>query len=93
MVKFDILPGDNNEYVWASELDRSSTPMTGVLMTPAAAKAAHQLRRSASRSRKPTSSTGRYRKAAVVQGGFTSRACSATCAPEDAAEMRNASGW
>ena len=32
MIKFDIVPGDEAEFVWANQLDRSSRPMTGILL-------------------------------------------------------------
>ena len=37
MIKFDILPGPEAEFVWANRLDRSSRPMTGDPAQPAGA--------------------------------------------------------
>ena len=91
MVKFDILPGEDNEYVWAGELDRSSTPMTGVLMNQPEATD-HRLGQ-----RVPIPESDiidwSYRKGRVVQGGFTSRALLRHMPPDEAAAMRNQLGW
>ena len=91
MVKFDILPGADNEYVWAGELDRTATPMTGVLMNQPEATD-HRLGQ-----RVPIPASDiidwSYRKGRVTQGGLTSRALLRHMTPEDAAEMRNHLGW
>ena len=91
MIKFDILPGEEAEYVWAGELDRSSTPMTGVLMNQPEATD-HQLGQ-----RVPIPEADiidwSYRKGRVVQGGFTSRALLRHMPPDEAAAMRNQLGW
>ena len=91
LVKFDILPGEDNEYVWAGELDRSSTPMTGRLMNQPEATD-HRLGQ-----RVPIPEADiidwSYRKGRVTQGGLTSRALLRHMTPEDAAEMRNHLGW
>ncbi len=91
MVKFDILPGEDNEYVWAGQLDRSSTPMTGVLMNQPEATE-HALGQ-----RVPIPEGDiidwSYRKGRVVQGGFTSRALLRHMPADEAAAMRNQLGW
>jgi len=91
MVKFDILPGEDNEYVWAEGLDRSSTPMTGILLNQPE-ETEHVLGQ-----RVPIPEGDiidwSYRKGRVVQGGFTSRALLRHMPPDEAAAMRNQLGW
>jgi uncharacterized protein YegJ (DUF2314 family) len=91
LVKFDIVPGDEAEFVWAGQLDRSSTPMTGVLMNQP------ELTDHQAGERVPIAEADiidwSYRKGRVTQGGFTSRALLRHMSPEDAAEMRNHLGW
>jgi uncharacterized protein YegJ (DUF2314 family) len=91
MVKFDILPGEDDEYVWAEGLDRSSTPMTGILLNQPE-ETEHVLGQ-----RVPIPEGDvidwSYRKGRVVQGGFTSRALLRHMPPDEAAAMRNQLGW
>ena len=91
VIKFDIIPGDRNEYVWAAELDRSTVPMTGILI--------NQPRDSSERigERVPIPEARiidwGYLRDNVAQGYHTQRVLLGRMAPEDAAQLRRNMGW
>jgi len=91
MIKFDILPGDGAEFVWATNLDRSTSPMTGVLLNQP------ELTEHRIGQRVPIAEVDiidwSYRKGRVMQGGFTNRVLLRHMSPEDAAAMRQYFGW
>lgn len=91
MIKFDIVPGEAAEYVWATDLDRSTTPMTGILENQPE-ETTHQI---GDRVPIPESSIidWMYRRGRVMQGGFTVRVLLDRMSPEDAAAERQHLGW
>ena len=91
MVKFDIVPGEGAEYVWATDLNRSTTPMTGVLQNQPE-ETDHEI---GERVPIPESSIidWMYRRGRVMQGGFTERVVLARMSPEAAASHREYLGW
>ncbi|HYI47759.1 MAG TPA: DUF2314 domain-containing protein [Allosphingosinicella sp.] len=90
-VKFDILPGDGAEYVWARDLDRSTVPMTGVLMNQPEATS-EQIGQ-----RVPIPETEiidwGYVRGQVAQGYHTQRVLLGHMPPEEAAALRRRMGW
>ncbi|MEA3018201.1 MAG: hypothetical protein QOI38_2923 [Sphingomonadales bacterium] len=91
MVKFDIDPSDQFEYVWAVSLDRSGSPMTGILIN----QPVNTSDRPGDRVAIPEASIidWGYRAGRVMQGNFTNRVLLGQMAPEDAAEYRRFLGW
>ena len=91
MIKFDIQPGDEAEFVWATDLDRSTSPMTGVLVNQPI-HTDHQL---GQRVAIPEADIidWTYRRGRVMQGGFTNRVLLARMPPDEAAAMREYLGW
>ena len=91
MIKFDILPGEDAEFVWAADLDRSASPMTGVLLNQPE-QTAHRIGQ-----RVPIAEADiidwTYRKGRVMQGGFTNRVLLERMPPDEAAAFRNYLGW
>ena len=91
MIKFDILPGDEAEFVWATDLDRSTVPMTGILINQPI-YTDHQLGQ-----RVPIAEGDiidwTYRRGAVMQGGFTNRVLLQRMPPDEAAAFRAYLGW
>jgi uncharacterized protein YegJ (DUF2314 family) len=91
IIKFDIAPGDDVEYVWASDLDRSTSPMTGVL-TNQPEQTTHEIG-----DRVPIPEADivdwMFRRGRVMQGGFTARVLLKHMTPEDAASQRAYFGW
>ena len=91
MVKFDILPGEEAEFVWAGALDRSTTPMTGVL--------ANQPQYTDHRigQRVPIAEADiidwSYFRGSVMQGGYTQRVLLDRIDPQEAARIRRGLGW
>jgi uncharacterized protein YegJ (DUF2314 family) len=90
-VKFDIVPGDGAEMIWAGELDRSRTPMTGRLVNQP--------------ERVPLQRGDRvsipedmivdwsYMRGDVMEGAYTQRLIVDRMPPEQAAEWRRQFGW
>ena len=91
MIKFDIAPGDAVEYVWANDLDRSATPMTGTLL---------------SRPLQTNDQPGDrisiaeadiidwlYIRNGVAQGAYTQRVLLDRMPPDEAAALRENMGW
>jgi uncharacterized protein YegJ (DUF2314 family) len=91
MVKFDIDLSDQLEFVWAVSLDRSATPMTGILIN----QPINTSDRPGDRVVIPEASIidWGYRAGRVMQGNFTNRVLLGQMAPEDAAEYRRFLGW
>lgn len=91
MVKFDIVPGDEVEFVWATDLDRSTSPMTGVLVNQPE-QTAHRIGQ-----RVPIPEAviidWTYRKGRVTQGGLTNRVLLERMPADEAASFRNYLGW
>ena len=91
MVKFDIDPTDGVEYVWAMQLDRSRTPMTGILTNqPVNTNDREGDRVAISEDR--IIDWG-YRAGRVMQGSFTNRVLIDWMPPEEAAPFRRFLGW
>jgi uncharacterized protein YegJ (DUF2314 family) len=91
MVKFDILPGDAADFVWADDLDRSSRPMTGKLLNQPERGTAT----AGDRVEIPEADIidWTYRKDGVMQGGYTNRVLLGRMPPDEAAAYRKYLGW
>ena len=91
MVKFDIDPTDHAEYVWAINLDRSATPMTGELIN----QPNNTADRLGDRVAIPADRVidWGYRVGGVMQGNFTNRVLIARMPADEAAEFRRFLGW
>jgi uncharacterized protein YegJ (DUF2314 family) len=91
MIKFDVVPGDGVEYVWAAALDRSAEPMTGVLINQPL-HSDQQLGQ-----RVPIAEADivdwAYRRGRVMQGAYTHRVLLDRMPPEEAAAYRADFGW
>ncbi|HYD13528.1 MAG TPA: DUF2314 domain-containing protein [Allosphingosinicella sp.] len=91
MIKFDILPGDGVEYVWAGNLDRSTRPMTGTLVShPEATRDRAGDRVSIA---DDDVIDWIYFRNGVAQGAYTQRVLLDRMPPADAAELRANMGW
>ena len=91
MVKYDLLPGNDVEYVWVGALDGSASPMTGTLLNQP-----HQGGRNAGdRVSIPEGEIidWTYRKGAVMQGGYTNRVVLGRMPADEAAAFRTYLGW
>lgn len=90
-VKFDIMPGDEAEYVWAGELDRSTRPMTGVLVNQPRFTS-HRLGQ-----RVPIQDADiidwSYMRGGVMQGAYTQRVLVDRLEPGERARIRALLGW
>jgi uncharacterized protein YegJ (DUF2314 family) len=91
MIKFDILPGDEAEFVWAGDIDRSARPMTGTLLNQPAQGTAKPGDRVAIAESDIIDWT--YRKGKVMQGGYTNRVLLGRMPADEAAAYRNYLGW
>lgn len=91
MVKFDIDPSNAVEYVWATQLDRSRTPMTGVLTNQPVTTADRRGDRVAIR--EADIIDWAYRRGGVVQGAFTQRVLLLRMDPAEAQAVRDYLGW
>jgi uncharacterized protein YegJ (DUF2314 family) len=91
MVKFDILPGDEAEFVWANRLDRSSRPMMGILLNQPEHGGAKRGDRVTIAEADIVDWT--YRKGKVMQGGFTNRVLLGRMPADEAAAYRAYLGW
>jgi uncharacterized protein YegJ (DUF2314 family) len=92
MVKFDIDPSaEGVEYVWAFSLDRTRTPMTGVLMN----QPIYTKDRMGDRVAIPEDRIidWGYRDGRVMQGNFTNRVLLGQMPAEEAAAFRAFLGW
>jgi len=91
MIKFDILPGEDAEFVWATDLDRAGAPMTGVLVNQPEATD-HRIGQ-----RVPIPEADivdwTYRKGGVMQGGFTNRVLLERMPADEAESFRKYLGW
>jgi uncharacterized protein YegJ (DUF2314 family) len=91
MVKYDILPGDGAELIWAGDLDRSRTPMTGRL--------ANQPERvPLQRGDQVTIPEDAivdwsYVRGGVLEGAYTQRLIVDRMPPDQAAQWRREFGW
>jgi uncharacterized protein YegJ (DUF2314 family) len=91
MIKFDIQPGDGVEYVWATDLDRSTTPMTGTLLS-------HPERTTDQAGDRVAIAEADiidwlYIRNGVAQGAYTQRVLLDRMPPGEAAEVRANMGW
>ena len=91
MIKFDILPGDRAEFVWAGELDRSTVPMTGVLANQPEGSP-EQIGQRVPIPEARIIDWG-YLRDGVAQGYHTQRVLLDRMPAERAAELRRAMGW
>jgi uncharacterized protein YegJ (DUF2314 family) len=91
MIKFDILPGEEAEFVWANALDRSSVPMRGTLLNQPEQVAAKPGDRVEIAEGDIVDWT--YRKGRVMQGGFTNRVLLGRMPADEAAAYRAYLGW
>jgi uncharacterized protein YegJ (DUF2314 family) len=91
MLKFDILPGEGAEYVWANELIRSGGSISGVLMNQPA------YTDDKLGDRVPIAEEDiidwAYFNRRILQGGYTNRVLLGHMSPEEAEEWRRAFGW
>jgi uncharacterized protein YegJ (DUF2314 family) len=91
LVKFDIVPGSEAEFVWAGDLDRSTSPMTGILLNQPALTQ-HRVGQ-----RVPITEDAvidwTYRRGSVTQGGYTQRVVIGRLPPDEAARVRAYMGW
>jgi uncharacterized protein YegJ (DUF2314 family) len=91
MVKFDIQPGRGAEYVWATDLDRSTTPMTATLLSHperTADRAGDRIRIA-----EADIIDWAYIRNGVAQGAYTQRVLLDRMSPDEAAEVRANMGW
>lgn len=91
MIKFDILPGEEAEFVWAGDIDRSARPMTGTLLNQPELVAARPGDRV--EIAEADIIDWIYRKGAVMQGGYTNRVLLGRMPPDEAAGFRRYLGW
>jgi uncharacterized protein YegJ (DUF2314 family) len=91
MVKFDIDPSDEAEFVWAADLDRSTSPMTGRLINQPV-NTSDRLGDRVAIAEASIIDWG-YRTGGVVQGNFTNRVLLEHMPPEEAASYRRFLGW
>jgi len=91
MVKFDIDPSDRFEFVWAVSLDRSTSPMTGILIN----QPVNTSDRPGDRVTIAESSIidWGYRTGGVMQGNFTNRVLLRQMPPAEADDYRRFLGW
>ncbi|HYG29459.1 MAG TPA: DUF2314 domain-containing protein [Allosphingosinicella sp.] len=92
MVKFDIDPSDRFEFVWAVSLDRSGSPMTGILIN----QPVNTGDRPGDRVRIAESSIidwGYRTSSGVMQGNFTNRVLLRQMPPAEADDYRRFLGW
>lgn len=91
MLKFDILPGEEAEYVWANELIRSDGSITGTLIN----QPAYTEDKLGDRVTIAEADIidWAYFKGRVLQGGYTNRVLLDHMSPEEAEELRRAFGW
>ena len=91
MVKFDIVPGEEAEFVWAGELDRSTAPMTGVLLNQP------QFTDHRVGQRVPIAEADiidwSFVRGRVLQGAYSDRVLIDRMDPEEAARIRANFGW
>jgi uncharacterized protein YegJ (DUF2314 family) len=91
MVKYDIVPGDDAEYVWASLQGRSGATLTGTLINqPEYTK---DMLGDQVVIQQADVIDWAYRKGRVMQGSFTTRVMLAHMPEGEAAEYRDALGW
>ncbi len=91
MIKFDILPGEGAEYVWAGELDRTTVPMTGILVNQPQ-RSSEQLGQRVPIPEARIIDWG-YLRDEVAQGYHTQRVLLDRMPAEEAAELRRRMGW
>jgi uncharacterized protein YegJ (DUF2314 family) len=91
MIKFDILPGDEAEFVWASELERSGGAMTGVLINQPV-YTDDKLGDRVPIAEADIIDWG-YFSGEVLQGSYTNRVLIKRLPAEQAEELRRAYGW
>lgn len=91
MIKFDIAPGEAVEYVWAGDLDRSTMPMTGTLLSHP------QQTRDQAGDRVSIAEADiidwLYIRNGVAQGAYTQRVLLDRMPPDEAAALRANMGW
>lgn len=91
MIKFDIAPGDAVEYVWANDLDRSTTPMTGTLLSrPVQTDDQPGARISIAEA---DIIDWLYIRNGVAQGAYTQRVLLDRMPSDEAAALRENMGW
>jgi uncharacterized protein YegJ (DUF2314 family) len=92
LVKFDIIPGDEAEFVWAGALDRSTTPMRGTLLNQPEWIDGFEV---GQRVEIPDDRIidWSYFRGRVLQGAYTQRVLLDRMPPEDAARLRADAGW
>ena len=91
MVKFDIVAGEEAEFVWATELERSGGRMTGVLVNQPE-YTDHRLGDRVNIAEADIIDWA-YFRGAVMQGAFTNRVLLDRLPPEEAEQLRRAYGW
>lgn len=91
MIKFDILPGDDAEFVWATDLQRSGGSMTGVLIN----QPAYTDDKLGDRVRIAEADIidWAYFRGKVLQGGYTNRVLLTLLPPDQAEALRRNFGW
>jgi uncharacterized protein YegJ (DUF2314 family) len=91
MIKFDIVPGDGVEYVWASDIDRSTTPITATLVSHP------ELTRDQAGDRVRIANADIidwiYFRDGIAQGAYTQRVLLNHMSSAEAAELRANMGW
>jgi uncharacterized protein YegJ (DUF2314 family) len=92
MIKFDIIPGERAEFVWAGEIDRSTTPMTATLLNQPEYVDGYHIGQ-----RVPIAEADivdwSYFRGSVMQGGYTQRVLLNRIDPAEAARLRAQAGW
>jgi len=91
MIKFDILPGDDAEFVWANDLQRSGGSMTGILIN----QPAYTDDKLGDRVLIAEADIidWAYFRGKVLQGGYTNRVLLTLLPPDQAEALRRNFGW
>jgi len=91
MVKFDIDPKGDPEFIWAGDLQQTGDQLTGVLSDDAV----YAPGKAGDRVAIPRSAIidWGYTRAGVMQGSYTTRVLLGRLSPEEAARVRESLGW
>lgn len=92
MIKFDIIPGERAEFVWAGDIDRSTNPMTGILVNQPEWIDGYRIGQRVP-IREEDIVDWSYFQGGVMQGSYTQRVLLERIDPAEAARLREAAGW
>jgi uncharacterized protein YegJ (DUF2314 family) len=92
MVKYDVIDGDDAEYIWAVKLRRDKNGITGALIDDAVQVEGFKGGQRVSIREDRIVDWGYY-KGPVMQGSYTTRVMPDQMSPEEAASFRRSLGW